>query len=67
MIIMAPVFTQMNHDALSPFMDGKLNLEQAIERGTPPIRGFMLRQVHDQDLKAVYAMARKPGLFIAPD
>ena len=33
---------------------------EALDRGAGPMREFMLRQVHDQDLKAVYEMARKP-------
>jgi flagellar biosynthetic protein FliP len=57
---MMPALDAINTDALQPFLDGKLTVEQAADKGTAPLRGFMLRQVRDQDIKAVYDIARKP-------
>ena len=31
-----------------------------MERSSEPLRGFMLKQVRDQDLKTVYDIAKKP-------
>ncbi len=57
---MAPTLETVNAQALQPFLAGRLNVSQAAETGTAPLRTFMLRQVRDQDIKAVYDMARKP-------
>lgn len=57
---MGPAFTQISDSALQPFIAGKLPLQTAIERGTRPLRTFMLRQVQDRDLETVYAISRIP-------
>ena len=49
--IMSPVMTQVNDDAVQPFMSGRMNQEEAIEKGLAPIRQFMLKQTRDKDLK----------------
>jgi len=59
-LIMSPVFSRMNQDGLQPFLDGSLSVREAMEHGSAPLRGFMLRQVHDQDIKAVYDISRQP-------
>jgi flagellar biosynthetic protein FliP len=57
---MAPTFTAMNQGAIQPFLAGNVTVAQGLEGGTAPLRAFMLRQVRDQDLATVYAMARTP-------
>jgi len=57
---MMPTFSQVGDHALRPFLEGTISIERALDEGTEPMRGFMLRQVRDQDLQAVYAMAKKP-------
>lgn len=57
---MMPSFESANNDALQPFLAGKLSIEEAVEKGTASMRGFMLRQVRDQDIKAIYDIAHKP-------
>jgi flagellar biosynthetic protein FliP len=57
---MLPTLQSINQDALQPFMHGQLELEQALDRSTSPIRDFMLRQVHEQDLKLMYELSRQP-------
>lgn len=59
-LTMMPAMEQVNNQALQPFLAGRLPVEQAVEVGSRPLRAFMLRQVHDQDLKTVYDIARKP-------
>ena len=51
MFVMAPVFSQINDDALQPYLKGTIDQTQAYERGVEPLRGFMLEQVRDQDLQ----------------
>lgn len=56
---MMPTLTTVNDVAFKPFMDGSISVQQAMDRGAEPMRQFMLRQVHDQDIAAVYRMGKK--------
>jgi len=58
--VMAPTLSEVNNDALQPFLAGSIDLRQAIDRGSGPMRTFMLRQVRDEDIKAAYDMAHRP-------
>jgi flagellar biosynthetic protein FliP len=51
MFIMAPVATQISTDAVEPAMAGKVTVTEALARGTPPLRTFMLKQTRETDLK----------------
>ena len=56
---MAPTFEAINGQALQPFLSGQMTANEAAAKGSEPLRQFMLRQVHDQDIKAVYDMAHE--------
>ena len=58
--VMAPTFQTINADALQPYLAGDLPLEKAVEKGTGPIRSFMLSQVTDRDLETMYVVAGSP-------
>ena len=47
---MSPVLQTINKDAVQPFMAGEQSMQAAYEKGTGPLRDFMLRQTHEQDL-----------------
>jgi len=57
---MAPTLGAVNERALQPFLAGKIEVSDAVAAASGPMRSFMLRQVHDADIKAVYDMSRKP-------
>jgi flagellar biosynthetic protein FliP len=57
---MAPTFEALNRQTLQPFLGGTLPLGRALSEGDGPLRAFMLRQVRDQDIKAVYDIAHEP-------
>ncbi|HWE45805.1 MAG TPA: flagellar type III secretion system pore protein FliP [Caulobacteraceae bacterium] len=59
-LIMSPTASAINSGALQPFLSGKLTVQQAVKRGSDPLRAFMLRQVHDQDIKTVYDISKQP-------
>ena len=59
-LIMSPVLSKMNSDGLQPFLTGSASMQEALDHGAQPLRTFMLKQVHDQDIKAVYDMSRQP-------
>lgn len=49
--IMAPTWTKVNTEAIKPYMDGKMTMEAAYDKGIEPIRQFMFRNVRDADLE----------------
>ncbi len=49
--IMGPTYQKVNDAALKPFMAGKLNMDQAVERAGVPMRDFMLKSTYQSDLK----------------
>jgi flagellar biosynthesis protein FliP len=57
---MMPTIDAVNTKALQPFLAGQLGVQEAVDAGSGPARDFMLRQVRDQDIKAVYDIAKKP-------
>lgn len=60
MLIMSPVLTRMNNEGLQPFLNGSATIQDAALHGAEPLREFMLRQVHDQDIKTIYDISRQP-------
>jgi flagellar biosynthetic protein FliP len=55
---MAPALTQMNEQALQPFLDGKLAPQAAVVKATAPLRDFMVRQTREQDLALMVELAK---------
>lgn len=50
MFLMSPVWTEVNNNALQPFLEEEISQEQAFERAQSPVKEFMLRQVREKDL-----------------
>lgn len=50
MFLMSPVWTEVNNNALQPFLEEEISQEQALERAQSPVKEFMLRQVREKDL-----------------
>lgn len=48
--IMSPVFTEINENAIKPFDAGEITQEEAIERGSAPLRTFMYGETQEKDL-----------------
>lgn len=48
--VMAPTFSTINETALQPYMDGQMQLEEAVSVGVRPLREFMFKQVGENDL-----------------
>lgn len=55
--IMAPVFTQINSEAIEPYSKGTITQEEALEKGIEPLRTFMLKQTRRKDLKTFIGIA----------
>lgn len=57
---MGPTLSAVNNQALKPLMSGSVSVEQAIDKGSGPLRNFMLAQTRDSDIEAIYAIAKAP-------
>lgn len=51
LFIMNPVYTQMNTNAIQPYLENKITQEQAYEEASKPLKEFMLKQTRQDDLK----------------
>ncbi len=58
--VMAPTFNQINQDAAQPYLAGKMPFPDAVERGTTPLRRFMVAQTYKDDLKLFLQMSKTP-------
>jgi len=48
---MAPTFQKVNSEALTPYLNNKITQAVAIDKGSKPMRDFMLKQTRTKDLK----------------
>ena len=48
--VMSPVFDKIYTDAYLPFSENKLDFQHAVEKGSVPLKTFMLRQTREADL-----------------
>jgi flagellar biosynthesis protein FliP len=67
MFIMAPVGSQINELAVEPALAGKVTVGEALKRGTPPLRDFMLRQTREADLALFMELGKVKGAKSAHD
>jgi flagellar biosynthetic protein FliP len=44
-LLMTPVWSRVYNEAIKPYSDGQLSLDEAWERGTQPVRRFMAEQI----------------------
>ncbi|HMB16812.1 MAG TPA: flagellar type III secretion system pore protein FliP [Pelovirga sp.] len=49
--IMAPVFTQINDEALQPYLNEEISQQDAVPLALEPMRNFMFSQVGEKDLQ----------------
>ncbi|AFS78594.1 flagellar biosynthesis protein FliP [Gottschalkia acidurici 9a] len=56
--IMAPVATQINEQAIQPYVKEEINQEQMIEKTMEPIRTFMFKQTKEKDMGLFLKIAK---------
>ncbi|WP_374058392.1 flagellar type III secretion system pore protein FliP [Frigoribacterium sp. CFBP 13605] len=61
LFIMAPILTHINTDAVQPYLDGRLDLQGAIDAGIAPLREFMLAHTREEDLALMTRSANQPN------
>ena len=57
--IMTPVFDDVYKNALSPYMNGSMPIEQALAKAEAPIRNFMMKQTREDDITMFMQIAQK--------
>jgi flagellar biosynthetic protein FliP len=64
--LMQPVLTQVDQQALTPFRNGQLSASEAIDRGSIPVKHYMLHYAREKDL-ALFVHAAHLGAPKSPD
>ena len=58
--IMKPVITEINDNALQPYLNEKITQKEALNNATTPIKTFMLNQTRDRDIN-LFVQLRQTG------
>src|SRR5882724_7644889 len=58
--IMSPTLTAIYDNAYQPWSTGQIDQDQAIERGTGPLKQFMLKSTREKDLQLFVEMSGGP-------
>lgn len=58
--VMSPYLTQANEKGLQPYLDGRINQEQALTEVVNPIRTFMFKQTRESDLALFVNLSDAP-------
>ena len=59
--IMWPVLNQVNTHALAPFMDGRIEFDEALGRAAAPLQHFMLQHTRESDIALMTRAANQPN------
>ncbi|QKS71425.1 flagellar type III secretion system pore protein FliP [Paenalkalicoccus suaedae] len=58
--IMAPIFSEVNENALQPLFDGELTQEEAFNEAATPMKEFMAQHTREKDLALFMGYAGEP-------
>jgi len=58
--VMNPVITDINKNALQPYMAQKITQATALDRAQKPLRAFMFRQTREKDIALFYQLSKEP-------
>ncbi len=67
LFIMAPVFDRINQDALQPYLNEEISVQQALTAAEQPIRGFMLAQTRASDLELFVRLSKRTDIVSAEE
>jgi flagellar biosynthesis protein FliP len=62
LFVMSPVFEQIHLNAIAPYLDQKVSLDQALAAGEAPLRAFMLKQTRETDLELFLRLSRTENI-----
>ena len=57
--IMAPVWQQVNEEALKPYYEDRINGEEALALASTPVKNFMLKQTREKDLALFVKLSKE--------
>ncbi|MDP2828824.1 MAG: flagellar type III secretion system pore protein FliP [Sulfuricellaceae bacterium] len=60
--VMSPVFDKIYTDAYQPYMEKRIELNEAFDKGSQPLKTFMLRQTRHEDLALFVKLSRSEPL-----
>jgi flagellar biosynthetic protein FliP len=60
--VMGPVFDRIYIDAYQPYANNKITMPQALERGSAPLKAFMMKQTREADLALFVKLSGSPQL-----
>jgi flagellar biosynthetic protein FliP len=58
--LMQPVMLNIQQNAITPFQSGSITAMQALDRGSVPMRQFMMKYVRQKDLALFLELAKEP-------
>jgi flagellar biosynthesis protein FliP len=58
--VMGPVLQRSYDEGVRPLVAQQITVEQALERGVAPLRGFMQQNVREKDLKLFLDLSKEP-------
>ncbi|MDI6604124.1 MAG: flagellar type III secretion system pore protein FliP [Thermoanaerobacteraceae bacterium] len=58
LFIMAPIGTQINNNALQPYIAGRISIQQAYTNAKEPLKNFMLKQTRKNDLNLFIELSK---------
>ncbi|MDD3777168.1 MAG: flagellar type III secretion system pore protein FliP [Actinomycetota bacterium] len=57
--IMSPTFSQINQEAIQPYLDQQISQQEAFEKAEQPMRQFMLKQTREKDLSLFVNLSKQ--------
>jgi flagellar biosynthesis protein FliP len=57
LFVMGPVFSDINEVAIQPYMDGAMTVSQAYDAGVVPLRGFLLENTREDELRLMIGLS----------
>src|SRR5512139_392702 len=64
--IMSPTLDVVTRDAISPYMEKRITIQEALKKAEPPVKTFMLRQTREKDI-ALFLKVSKEQVPPTPD
>jgi flagellar biosynthesis protein FliP len=58
--LMGPTFDRIHKDSIQPYLDGKMSSMDAFDKGSVPLKEFMLRQTRTRDIEFFLQLGRFP-------
>ncbi|MDO9061062.1 MAG: flagellar type III secretion system pore protein FliP [Bradyrhizobium sp.] len=59
--VMGPVLQKSYDDGIKPLIANQIGIEDALQRASVPLRGFMQKNVREKDLKLFIDLSREPA------